>query len=52
VDLFGRKMRFVLLVCGAAIVMLIIAWRYVQGGTASVQGGFVPVNAQMQVILK
>jgi hypothetical protein len=40
VDLFGRKMRFVLLVSGAAIVMLIIAWRYVQGGAALVQGGF------------
>jgi competence protein ComEA len=51
VDLSGRKMRFALLVSGAAIVMLILVWRFVQGGAASIQGGFVPVNEQMQELL-
>jgi competence protein ComEA len=52
VDLFGRNKRSLIMIGVSVIVLIILVWQYVNGGSAALREGFVPVNVQLEQLLQ
>jgi competence protein ComEA len=48
---FAKKSRNLVLAGAAAIFLIIVVWRYGQGGNLAAQTGFKSVNAQMEQLI-
>jgi competence protein ComEA len=51
VILFLKKSRNTMLAAAAVLFLIVLAWRYGQGGNHTLQTGFTPVNEQMQQLI-
>jgi competence protein ComEA len=48
---FLKKSRNIILAAAAALFLIVLIWRYGQGGNNVFHSGFKPVNAQMQQLI-
>jgi competence protein ComEA len=51
VNLSAKKSWFILLSAASVLLVIILVWRFGQGGAKAVQMGFTPVNEQMRQII-
>jgi hypothetical protein len=48
---FLKKSRNTMLAAAAVLFLIVLVWRYGQGGNHTLQTGFNPVNEQMQQLI-